>query len=329
MSNQIVKTQAAADFTRARGRAVLSQIQHFMNTDRDRLLSFNDVKDILKPKNQVFRGTQTIPIKLIIGSEGRYRDFNKYFLPKADHLRSRWERVDVAHHQDIILPPIQLYEIGGVYFVRDGNHRVSVAKTQNVEFIDAEVTSLATEISITPSMTTDELREALIGYEKSIFYEKTNFGGLAGDMGLNFSTPGSYDVIYNHILVHKYYLNENREEEIPFSEALVSWYKNVYSPVIAIIREQWLLANFPGRTEGDLYVWIVKHWDFLKKKYGGYSLAAAAGDFSRKYGQSRGKFFRFLSLLADRIFGLCGGKKAKKGGGIKRNSVNTDNNTTN
>jgi hypothetical protein len=62
------------------------------------------------------------------------------------------------------------------------------------------------------------------------------------------------------------------------------------------------LANFSGRTEGDLYVWIVKHWDFLKKKYGVYSLAVAAGDFSRKYGQSKGRFFRFLALLAGRVF---------------------------
>jgi hypothetical protein len=103
--------------------------------------------------------------------------------------------------------------------------------------------------------------------------------------------------------VHKYFLNESEEEEILFSDALVSWYHKVYSPAIAIIREQWLLANFPGRTEGDLYVWIVKHWDFAKKKCGGYSLAEAANDFSRKYGQSKGRFFRFLALVLDRIFG--------------------------
>jgi hypothetical protein len=119
---------------------------------------------------------------------------------------------------------------------------------------------------------------------------------------MNFSAPGRYDVIYNHILVHKYYLNEDIEEEIHFNNALVSWYNNVYNPVIKIIREQWLLANFPGRTEADLYVWIIKHWDFLKKKYGSYSLTKAAGDFSKKYGQSQGKFLRFLALLLDRIF---------------------------
>jgi len=298
----VLVQQAAEDFSRARGEAILSQIQNFLNTDRDKLLSFHDVKDILKPKNEVYRGNQTVPIKLIVGSEGRYHDFNKFFLPKKDHLRNRWQRVDEAHLKDIILPPIQLYEIGGVYFVRDGNHRVSVAKAKKVEFIDAVVTSLTTEINIKPSMTTDELREALIVYEKNIFYEKTNFGGLTNYNDLNFSSTGRYDVIYNHILVHKYYLNEKKEEEIPFSEALVSWFNNVYSPVIKIIKEQWLLVNFPGRTEADLYVWIIKHWDFLKKKYGTYSLAKAAGDFSVKYGKSQGKFLRFFALLVGRIF---------------------------
>ena len=294
--------KAANDFNKARSMAAFSEIQHFINTDKNRLLSFHDVKDILKPKNQVFMGSRTVPVRLIVGSEGRYRDFNRYFLPKSEHLRSRWVRVDEAHLKDIILPAIQLYEIGGVYFVRDGNHRVSVARMQGVEFIDAEVTSLSSGITLKPDMTTDQLREALIACEKNIFYENTKFGELTGNALLDFSTPGRYDVIYNHILVHKYFLNESQEDEIPFSDALVSWYNNVYSPVIAIIREQWLLPNFPGRTEGDLYVWIVKHWDFLKKKYSDYPLAEAAGDFSRKYGRNRGKFFRFLALLTDRIF---------------------------
>jgi len=296
--------QASADFSRARGRAVLSKIQNILNTDNDRLLSFSDVRDILKPKNEVYRGSQTVPIKLIVGSEGRYRDFNKYFLPKKDHLRHRWQRVDMAHIRDIILPPIQLYEIGGVYFVRDGNHRVSVAKMQNVEFIDAEVISLSTEINIKPSMTTDELKDALIRFEKKIFYNETHFGDLTKYWDMDFSSPGRYDVIYNHILVHKYYLNEDISEEIPLKDAIVSWYNNVYYPVITVIKEQWLLVNFPGRTEADLYVWIIKHWDFLKKKYGTYSLSDAAGDFTRKYGQDKGKFWRFLAMLVGRIFKL-------------------------
>jgi hypothetical protein len=298
-----IKYSASSDFNKARGRAALSGLGHLMNPDKNKLLSFHDVKDILKPKNQVYIGHQAVPVKLIAGSEGRYRDFNRYFLPKADHLRNRWERVDEAHIRDISLPAIQLYEIGGVYFVRDGNHRVSVAKMKKVEFIDAEIISLTSEISLNPGMTTEQLRETLIRYEKNIFFEKTDFEKLTGDNSLDFSTVGQYDVIYNHILVHKYFLNESTEEEIPFPDALVSWYANVYSPAIAIIREQWLLANFPGRTEGDMYVWIIKHWDFLKKKYGVYSLDDADGDFTRKYGQSRGRLLRFFAMFMNRIFG--------------------------
>jgi hypothetical protein len=289
------QVQAAEDFNSARGKALFSRIKNFMDADKDRLLSFNDVKEILRPRNQVYRGMQVVPIANIIGSEGRYRDFNRFFLPRASHLRHRWERVDMANLKDISLPAIQLYEIGGVYFVRDGNHRVSVARTKGVELIDAEVTSLASEIVISPGMSAEEMKTAVINYEK------TEFGKLTGCGDLDFTMPGRYDVIYNHILVHKYYINQDREEEISFSNALVSWYNEVYLPVINIIRDQWLTLNFPGRSPSDLYVWIIKHWDFLKKKYGAYSLSEAARDFSLKYGQSRGRFFRLLAILAGRI----------------------------
>jgi hypothetical protein len=295
--------QASQDFNKARNKALLSRIQHFMNTEKDSLLSFYDVKKILKPKNEVYRGMKTVPIKLIVGSEGRYRDFNKYFLPRSEFLRVRWERVDKAQIRDIPLPAIQLYEIGGAYFVRDGNHRVSVARAQGVEEIDAEVISLTTEITITPSMTAEELKEAVIDYEKKLFYEKTQFGELTGDDKLVFTQPGRYDEIYNHIMVHKYYLNQNKDEEIPFTDALVSWYKNVYSPIVKIINDDMLCLNFPGRSPGDLYVWIVSHWDFLKKKNGlSFSLSAAASDFSVRYGNKKGKFFRFIAFCLEKIF---------------------------
>jgi hypothetical protein len=237
-----------------------------------------------------------------VGSEGRYRDFNKYFLPRSEHLRQRWERVDIARLENVALPPIQLYEIGGVYFVRDGNHRVSVARSQGVELIDAEVTSLSSEIPISPSMTQDDLRVAVIAYEKRMFYEKTDFLRLTGCADLDFSSAGRYDVIYNHILVHKYYMNEKASGEIPFAEALVSWHQGVYKPIIAIIREERLYLHFPDRTSGDLYVWIVQHWDFLKKKYGlGFSLREAARDFSQKYGVSRKGPLAFFARLVDHL----------------------------
>ena len=307
-TNLYHQSQASDDFSRARAKAFLSRIQNFLNADKDRLLSFNDVKEILKPKNESYRGMQVVSLDLIVGSEGRYRDFNKYFLPKAEHLRHRWERVDMAHLNDIILPPIQLYEIGGAYFVRDGNHRVSVARSQGTESIDAEVTSLSSEIRIDPDMTADELRKAVVDYEKNIFYEKTDFGALTECHDLDFTAPGRYDVIYNHILVHKYFLNERAKGEISFSDALVSWYNNVYKPIIDVIEEERLYTRFPGRTVSDLYVWIVKHWDFLKKKYGvHFSLNDAARDYSQKYGtDSKSGLFNRLTLALVRFISATG-----------------------
>jgi hypothetical protein len=298
----IDQAQASDDFNKARNKALIARIQNFWNSERNELLSFYEVKEILKPKNEYYRGMQSVPIKLIVGSEGRYRDFNKYFLPRSDFLRARWESIDRAQIKDIPLPAIQLYEIGGAYFVRDGNHRVSVARSQGVEEIDAEVISLDSEITITPSMTTDDLREAVIEYEKKLFYEKTDFARLTGDNNLNFSIPGRYDIVFNHILGHKYFLNQDKSEEIPLAEALVSWYREIYSPLIKIINDHRLCWNFPGQTGSDLYIWIVKHWDFLKKKNGShYSLSAAARDFSHRYGKSRGKLRRFFSALAARL----------------------------
>ncbi|HHU37470.1 MAG TPA: transcriptional regulator [Treponema sp.] len=264
----IIQHQAKEDFSRARNRAFIKEIQNFLTPDRRKLLSFHDVKKILKPNNEVYIGMKAVSIDKIAGSEGRYRDFDSHFLPKSSFLRHRWERVDEAHLTDVSLPPIQLYEIGGLYFVRDGNHRVSVAKAQGVEFIDAEIISLKSEIKLTSKVTPETLLDEVIKYEKRIFYTNTSFGDLTDEWNLDFTAAGQYDVIYNHILVHKYYINETVKTEIPFPEAMLSWYKNVYQPVIRIIEKKKLLKKFRGRTSSDLYVWVIKQWDELKKTCG-------------------------------------------------------------
>ncbi len=298
--NDYIKHQAEEDFNRARNKALLNEIQNFLTPDKKKLLSFHDVKKILKPQNEVYAGMKTVPIERIVGSEGRYRDFDNHFFPRSSILKERWERVDEAHLNDVILPPIQLYEIGGLYFVRDGNHRVSVAKAQGVMDIDAEVISLQSEIKIREGTDPANILDEVIDYEKRVFYSETGFGDLTEFWDLNFSSTGQYDVIYNHILVHKYYINENQEAEIPFEEAAVSWYKNVYLPVIGAIIRYRLVKRFRGRTSSDLYVWIIKHWDNLKGKYGvEFSLDEAARDFSRKKPFSR---VDYLKLWVKRIF---------------------------
>jgi hypothetical protein len=276
----LTHSQAEEDFTKARNRALLHEIQNFLNPGRNQLLSFNEVKQILKPKNEVYAGIQTVLIDRIVGSEGRYQDFDNHFLPKTSALRHRWKKVDEALLTDKILPPIKLYELGGLYFVRDGNHRVSVAKAQGVTWIDAEVISLKSDITLKPGVTADTLLEEIIKHEKRTFYTDTGFGDLTDYWSLDFTSPGQYDVILNHIMVHKYYMNEKVSQEIPLEEAILSWYKNVYQPVLKVIKKHRLLGKFKKRTSSDLYVWIIKQWDDLKRKYGGdYSLDEATQKF--------------------------------------------------
>jgi hypothetical protein len=298
--SDFVRNQAGDDFSKARNKAIFNEIQNFLTPDKRRLLSFHDVKQILRPKNEVYVGMQTVPIDRIVGSEGRYQDFDSHFLPRAANLRQRWERVDEARLTDTLLPPIQLYELGGLYFVRDGNHRVSVAKAQGVEFIDAEIISLKSEIVLKKSITRESLLGEVIKFEKRVFYSETGFGDITDYWNLDFTSPGQYDVVYNHILVHKYYINEKKTEEIPFADAVLSWYHNVYLPVMHVIRKYRMLRKFRNRTASDLYVWIVKQWDDLKQKYGvEYSLDETTRALAEK--TNEGFFSRLAAAFKKRI----------------------------
>lgn len=287
MSNPFVKHEADTDFSKARSRATIQKIVNLLNPSRHEMLSLREVREALRPKSESYRGLQVVPLDRIVGSEGRYSDFNKQFLPRHEHLRRRWTRVDEALLEQINLPPIRLYEIGGVYFVRDGNHRVSVARSQGGRSIDAEVVSLDSAIELDPDLTRDGLKRAVIEYEKKQFYRETRFDKIFPDYDLEFTATGRYDEILQHIYGHKYYVNMNYQEEIPFEAAMRSWYSNVFMPIIGEIRDQKLLNRFPGRTEADLYVWLVKHWDELKQRYGeDFSLTQAAEDLSIRYGKT-------------------------------------------
>ncbi len=291
MDKNSANTQASADFNKARNKALFNTIMNILRPERRELLSFYDVKSLINTKSESYRGMQTVKIDEIAGSEGRYADFNKAFLPKKEHLRKRWESIDKAHMNDVILPAIKLYKIGDMYFVRDGNHRVSVAKAQGVFSIDAEVSELTTEVEIKAGMDMLEMKKAVIAYERQQMIDQADLDGIIDEGNIFFTAPGRYEEMLQHILGHKYFINMDQEEEIPLPVAARSWYENLYLPIIETIRNAKLVSRFPGRTESDLYIWIVKQWHYLKEKYGQeYPLEAAAAKYTQEFGSTH--FFK-------------------------------------
>src|SRR5829696_8853233 len=136
-----VQEQVEKDFHRALLKASLHRWKGRLHrdSDRERLLSFDEAKRNLARWSQAYQGMRIVEVEKITGSVGRYRDFDRFFLPRKQSMSTRWRRVDRAYHQGVELPAVSLYKIGEAYFVRDGNHRVSVARYHGVAAIDAEV----------------------------------------------------------------------------------------------------------------------------------------------------------------------------------------------
>lgn len=300
------RTQAERDFYKAKTKALTSRIFGILRPSFSELMPFDQAKRLIRPQSETYRGVTAVRLEDIAGSEGRYRDFNRFFFPKREHLKARWTGIDELQYRDVILPPVVLYEMGGLYFVRDGNHRVSVARAKGQEFIDAEVISLKSEIQLDSDMSIQDIKRAVVEYEKERFYRETNYVNVVGTDDLIFSEPGRYDTIKEHVLVHKYFLNQNMSEEIPLHQALFSWHENVYQPICQAIDAENLLSLFPGRTVSDLYLFLVAHWDELKRKFGRFvEIGEAAESFKNQAKRGRRGFF-------ERIRNILGGGIQKK-----------------
>ena len=141
-----VREQVDKDFHRALLKASLrrwkERLHRRSDTHHECLLSFEEAKSALVRTSQAYRGMRTVEVEKIAGSVGRYKDFDGSFLPRKSSMGERWSRVDSAYHKGVELPAVSLYKLGDEYFVRDGNHRVSVARYHKVVTIDAEVVEL-------------------------------------------------------------------------------------------------------------------------------------------------------------------------------------------
>lgn len=229
------------------------------------LLSYDEVKEKLKASGGSVRGLQEIPLAAIVGSVGRYTDFTRSFLPRHDSDAQRWAGVQLATTGLVGLPPIDVYQMGDVYFVLDGNHRVSVARQLGATYIEAYVTEVHTKVPLTPEVRLDDL---IIKARYADFLERTHLDKLRPGADLNVTVPGQYRVLEKQIELRRERMAEEQQPEISVDEAVTDWYDHIYLPVVEVIREQGILRDFPGRTETDLYVWVSEHRASLEQELG-------------------------------------------------------------
>lgn len=260
--------QAEKDFSEARWRAFWNDVSAYLARRPNELLSFDAVRSSLPIYGQSYRGVQEVPVAKIVGTTtNRYADFDRAFLPAQARTKSRWKKIDELRMRDVNLPPIQLYQVGEVYFVRDGHHRVSVARQMGQDYIDAEVIEMQTRAPLTTDVKRlDPSNLEALG-EYASFLEKTQLDKLRPDVNIDFSQPGGYARLLEHIVVHQYFLGLDYQRDVTWEEAVADWYDFVYMPIVNLIRERNTLREFPGRTEADLYLWITDHhWSLTQQE---------------------------------------------------------------
>jgi hypothetical protein len=257
---------AAEKFERAQSHSLIrSLLGIFSRRPDERLLSFDQVQELLRSRHGVNLGVQSISIASIVGSVGRYQDFDRAFLPLSGADEERWKRLDIALNELRSLPPIEVYKIGDVYFVRDGNHRVSVAKANGLDTIEANVTEIEPRVPLTPDIDVDDL---IIKVEYARFLQQTHLDENRPEPAIELTEPGHYQILLEHIEVHCYYLGLEWKREPSMEEAAASWFDTVYQPVVDAIRETGIMGEFPRRTEADLYLWVACYREQLRERYG-------------------------------------------------------------
>jgi hypothetical protein len=293
---------ANQDFRRARSRATLEEIIARLTGRSAELLCYADVRQNLTATAPASRRLQDIPIDAIVGSVGRCTDFTRSFLPLKDSDRARWANVELAMSDLRGLPPIEVYQIDQVYFVVDGNHRVSIARQFGAAYIQAYVTEVRTKLSLSRDDQPDDL---IVKAEYAEFLQRTHLDELRPDGDLGMSVPGQYGELEEHIAAHRYLMEVEEEREIPYELALTDWYDTVYLPVVQIIREKDILRDFPDRTETDLYVWIAKHRAELAQEHGEeVRPEAAAADLVEKISPRLKRVFaRAIARMRSAVLG--------------------------
>jgi hypothetical protein len=262
----------SSDFNAARRAGLMTDLMAFLGGRPTDLLPFETVRRELGLRHLVDRGMQEVPLDRIVGTLGRPGEFNRAFLPRDEALKERWDRLmDLAEGQRGF-PPVELYKVGQAYFVVDGHHRVSVAKALGAPSIEAHVTEFLTPVPLEPGVS---LEEVLLRSGLAAFLEATGLVPGTPDE-YRVTVPDGYARLIDHIRVHGYYKGIEEGRDLPWREEVVSWRDHVHKPMIEIIRKSGILEEFPGRTETDLYLFVMDHLHSLRERYHNPAVPAEA-----------------------------------------------------
>lgn len=254
------RIRALEDFDAARFRAFRRSVGSILTRRARSLQSIEPVLEAAGLEGRSFGGVQEIPVDRIVGSAApasKTGDFDPAFLPVNRRLRDRWTRIYQAMVEGDELPPIDVYKVGDEYYVIDGHHRVSVARSLGRATINARVVDVKTRAPLGHERDAAALLRAA---EYAAFLETTQLHRTRPEARLECSRLGRYDEILKHILGHGYFLGLELGRPVALPEAAASWYDHVYRPVAEAIRKHHVLEQLPGWTEADLYVEITHRW---------------------------------------------------------------------
>jgi hypothetical protein len=247
------RTDARTDFARERRRRALARIVSRLRSEPDdvsMILPFEEVVAALGRRGQRDLGVQTIPIESIVGTVDRGRgEFDRTFRPASAGVRGRWEGIAEARRRGVAMPPIDVYRIGGLHFVVDGHHRVSVARAQGDPAIDAHVTEVVTEVDIG-----DELRPSQLPLKahERVFRERVPLPPEARDR-IRLSDEWRYAQLATLVEAWGYRTSLDRGHLLPRSEMALAWYEEEYLPVTQVLEDAGI--GGPG-TETERYLRI-------------------------------------------------------------------------
>ena len=242
-------SDAQDDFQRARRRQVMSQLSRRLGRDPDFdvILPFEEVVEALGRVDERYVGLETIEIDRILGTVDRARGFDRQFRPTTARVRMRWERIANAVRRGEPLPPISVYRIGEVYFVRDGHHRVSVARALGRDVIDAYVVEVVTRVGADRTLRVGEL--PLKSHER-LFHERVPLPMRARDR-VRLSDPWQYGTLAEAVEAWGFRTEQDRAEFLDRPAVARLWFDEEYVPAVEMLREAGLIGD---ETETDAYM---------------------------------------------------------------------------